>query len=845
MQGGTESFAETRLGASIFQTRGPEDGATAREQVATLRLEAGAMLGEFRLVRKLGEGGMGAVWEAEQTTVGRKVALKLIRPEQVSPQHIEFFHREARAGGRLRHPGIVGVHAAGEIEGVHYIAQELVQDGHDLSDVLAELRKGERLPDSYYDEVAQFCEEVATAMHAAHGAGVIHRDLKPQNILIDGSGAPKVTDFGLARLVDENSLSGEVILGTLFYMSPEQAAAKRRGIDTRADIFSLGVLLYEMLTLRRPFEGDTGPQILEKILGEDPPPPHKVRSLVPTELSVICMKALEKAPEHRYQTMADLARDLRSYRNNESIIAKPPGPIQRSRKWVQRHPTLSVAYTVGVFAFVAISVMLFITFRAKSDLEESNVDLAKARNQAEENAREATRARDVADRRAEDVLRLSAIKEVRDLEARARDLWPAVPEKIPAMDRWLADADDLLGERETFLAYRERLQEKAPEYDPADPASTPVFADSQDAWVYETLSNLIADLDHLADPDPWVGTRASVAARRESARTLHQRSIGDHAEAWEEAASEIFFDERYGELDLAPQLGLVPIGTDPGSGLWEFWHVDSGERPRRSVADGSLEFTAKTGLVLVLIPGGTDLLGAQVRDPAAPNYDPDSRADEVLHEVTLAPFFVSKFEMTQAQWLRTMGSNPSYFGPGEDLGEIDAIHPVEQVSWEEAEHCLRRLGLALPTEAQWEYAARAGTDTPWWCGAAKECLQESANLADVSIPPGLYANETWDDGFSTPAPVGSYLPNPFGLYDVLGNVWEWCQDWYLPYREDPAAGHGLRSLSGEGEVRDRVYRGGGFGSPAISARSARREHFTPNSRDDDLGLRPARPVDEE
>jgi formylglycine-generating enzyme required for sulfatase activity len=255
--------------------------------------------------------------------------------------------------------------------------------------------------------------------------------------------------------------------------------------------------------------------------------------------------------------------------------------------------------------------------------------------------------------------------------------------------------------------------------------------------------------------------------------------------------------------------------------------------------------------VLVLLPGGSFSLGA-VREsgggPGPTNIDSQAAVDEgPVRDVELAPFFLSKYEMTQAQWVRFAGTNPSYWVPGKRIGDRDvtALHPVEQVSWEECSETLRRLGLVLPTEAQWEYACRAGTRTPWHTGTDAQSLSGYANLADegssayfskeVRVEAGLR------DGYVSHAPVGSYRPNPFGLYDVHGNVWEWCRDGYAPYAEhELAPGDGYRAVP---SARFRVYRGGGFYDSSYRARAAVRGHDGPAYRDLNLGVRPARAID--
>ncbi|MCP4846060.1 MAG: serine/threonine protein kinase, partial [Actinomycetia bacterium] len=217
---------------------------------------------------------------------------------------------------------------------------ELVEEACDLRRALDGIREEDELPGDYYEQSALFLAETADALEVAHAAGVIHRDLKPANILVTPDDHPKVSDFGLAKLTDEHSISlaGDLV-GTYFYMSPEQVAAKRMGLDHRTDVFSLGVVLYEMLTLVRPFEGDTTEQVAHKILVVDPPPPNELRSKVPRDLAVICGKAMEKDPERRYGSMAELAADLRRHLADEAILARPPGTLERAVKWAKRNPT--------------------------------------------------------------------------------------------------------------------------------------------------------------------------------------------------------------------------------------------------------------------------------------------------------------------------------------------------------------------------------------------------------------------------------------------------------------------------------------------------------------------------
>ncbi|MCB9897708.1 MAG: protein kinase [Planctomycetes bacterium] len=350
-------------------------------------VRAGQVLADYRLVRRIGQGGMGQVWEAEQLSLRRRVALKLIRPDRAGDSVVLRFGREARAGGRVDHAGIVSVFAAGEVDGIHFIAMQFV-DGEDLSDLIARMRDEPRVHGADYRRIAALFADVADAVNSAHRAGILHRDIKPQNILLGPDGSPKVTDFGLAYLADEaarQALPG--LVGTYPYMSPEQAAGKDVVIDGRSDVFSLGAVLYEVLTLRRAFEGDSGDQILQRVLEHEPPDPRTVRSRVPGDLAVICMKALAKNRNTRYASMGAFADDLRRFLRNEPILARPPGVVSRATKWVARHPAWGTGLGLGTLLLAVVSVLLLREFelRRTAEVQRDRAD-TNART-ADENAR--------------------------------------------------------------------------------------------------------------------------------------------------------------------------------------------------------------------------------------------------------------------------------------------------------------------------------------------------------------------------------------------------------------------------------------------------------------------------
>lgn len=326
------------------------------EPVLGTRLVVGDQVGEFRLEALLGRGGQGMVWRAHQESFDRYVALKIVRPERLSERSLSLFHREARAGGRFSHADIVAIHEWGESDGVHWIAQELVPGGRTLRDVIDEERDsvGESPPD--YRWTAECVARVAIAMQTVHEAGVIHRDLKPTNLLLTPSGTPKITDFGLARIGAEAALSatGDV-RGTYCYMSPEQVSGVRETVDHRSDIFSLGVVLYEMLALQRPFAGDTEHQIAEQIRTREPADPRSIRSQVPRDLAVIAGKALQKSPSARYSTMTEFAADLRRFLAGQPIHAKPTNAVVRAVLWAKRRPVPSIPAVALLLVIVLVT----------------------------------------------------------------------------------------------------------------------------------------------------------------------------------------------------------------------------------------------------------------------------------------------------------------------------------------------------------------------------------------------------------------------------------------------------------------------------------------------------------
>lgn len=334
-----------------------DDPATPRASAAASSL-VGQRLGDFDILSEIGRGGMGIVYEARQVPLKRIVALKVLNGGiSNSPRAVLRFRREAEAAAMLQHPGIVPIFATGEERGLHYYAMELIS-GPSMDRITP--RAAPSTSDDFC-RIAALVADVALALDHAHSQGIIHRDVKPSNLILSTDGRLRISDFGLARFAENPAMTlTDEIIGSPAYMSPEQAAG-RTPIDHRSDVYSLGVTLYEMLALRQPFTGSRRDELLFKIIHDEVPPPSGWNSCIPYQLETICLKAIAKDPARRYQTAAGLARDLAQFCAGLSIAARRPGRVHRCWNWVRRKPGVSALVGVllvtmvlaGYFAHVA------------------------------------------------------------------------------------------------------------------------------------------------------------------------------------------------------------------------------------------------------------------------------------------------------------------------------------------------------------------------------------------------------------------------------------------------------------------------------------------------------------
>lgn len=779
----------------------------------------------YTTVGELGRGGMGQVDEALDERLLRHIAVK--RPLAPDAQGVlgEFLRErraqrlvaEARLLASLRHPGIPPVHDIGEdSDGTLYFTMSVVRGTH-FGLLIEDLHT--RTPKWSLVRALDAVERACRTLAFAHDCGVVHRDVKPTNLMVGTEGQVHVLDWGVAieRAVaklerfaategqDFEWLPSSEVVGTLAYMAPEHAAGAGAPDDPRLDVYGVGALLYHLISGAPPYSEVNeldGHALLEHVGKRHGPAPLSERAATaPQDLVAIVERAMARDLHVRYATMDALADDLRAFLELRPVAAARAGATYGLRVWTKRNrgAALALLLTVAAAAMAAVTVLRTLA-HVEKDLERARSLQELATIAAQTSAHEAHE-RAVDGMLPADCWRLDVLRE------RHRALGPATPGLTPGIRAWITDTEALLRHRPLHEAALARLRaldtaggteraaqmgflstelvrardeqaqafaelRRSPEVPERVAAATRSserlervllelentrkwhFPAPDTQWRHDTLAALLVAMDELAI------LRELECERVVYADSVRERSLDCPAarDLWDAACAEIQDPGRcpvYAGLVLSPQLGLLPLGRDPGSGLHEFAHLASGVPAERDPTTSTIALREESGLVLILLPG----------DAAA----------------AIEPFFISKFEVTQAQWLRWTRKNPSLLHPDnlELVQRVTLLHPVGRLSFSSADHELGRLGLVIPEYEEWRYAALAGAKTEYCTGADPASLLGHANVADRATlrdwPQSVLAYSDYDDGWSTTAPVATFAPNRFGLYDVHGNASEFTR----------------------------------------------------------------------
>jgi len=737
------------------------------------RIEADRMeslrIGRYVLHAPLGSGGMGDVFLAFDTRMERFAALKqLPAATWQDVAAVQRFRQEVKAAAKLKHPNIVTAYDAGEHEGRHYLVMEYIE-GRDLAAVV---RADGPLP---VPAALDYLLQTARGLAFAHAHGVVHRDIKPANLLVGREGLVKILDLGLARLEDRRPLVAAVrdgltnsghILGTVDYMAPEQAA-DTRDADARADIYSLGCTFYRLLTGEALYAEET---VVKKLLAhrDQPIPSLRVRRAdVSPAYDALFQRMVAKRPEDRQQSMQQVIDEFTAARVGAAVA---PHSAAVNAVKVSRNSD-EVDSAAGL---VDLQPML------KHEPTQDELDTAP---------------------RSETTLSSLPRPPI------------TLPARVPSTRMW-------------------RVVAAAAAVAAAVAGIILWFQDPED----RTAAKLESPTGGHPPPTPSAET-ASPTILRSATSSRDSQAIVVSAPA-----------------GVAPQRAQAPFNAAAAHVHQHDWAQFLGAK---------IELENDVGMELRLIPPGEFSMGTSNEEIAALVLSEKNPIGKQVvgsqgprHRVTISrPFYVGTTEVTQAQYRSVMNGNPAAFSPrGPQSVAVVGLDtdrfPVESVSWFEAVEFCNQLsrreklaeyyrieqdvvsvgggaGYRLPTEAEWEYACRAGSETPFWPGSDLSRLSDAAWLGA--------------DGHERPHPVKAKSPNPFGLFDVHGNVWEWCFDWFGPYVAQPVTdpsgpSRPDRVLSG------RVMRGGGYNTSPTTARSAWRFINSPENRYPFGGFRIARNV---
>jgi serine/threonine protein kinase len=727
--------------------------------------------GRYQIVRALGKGAMGTVYLAEDTQLRRQVALKTPQFTGDSQQEmLERFYREARAAATLRHPCICPVYDVGDIDGRHYITMAYIE-GEPLSAFV-----GPAVPQTE-QQILNVVRKIAEALQEAHDQGIVHRDLKPSNIMIDRRGEPVIMDFGLARQAkqteDVRLTQTGVIVGSPAYMSPEQVEADPEKMGPASDQYSLGVILYELLTGQVPFQGSLA-SVMGQILSRQPTPPGKLRPGLDPRIEAVCLKMLAKNPADRFASLSAASQELTAIVGDSPARAAQVPPARKGRlRWVMT-AIAPVAALAAVVLFLRIGKTTI-----EFDINDPNVQVA---------------------------LRGATIT----VTGPAHETFTVEP-----------------GETDLTITHGDlKFKTAAFRLDKGDKEIVTIKLSG--STVAATLGGQELPVVPLSTaPKPNQPTAAKSEAQPPS-NAMASRANSSTAANSSARGSRLFL--------LEP-----PFGAPMAQRTQQAWarHLDV-----------SIEKTNSLGMKLKLVPPGQYTMGPY-----------EGHFVRITH-----PCYFGEYEVTRGQFAQFVAATsfhtlaevapggivldnaeqptkwlPDHRSTWRDPGFAqEDDHPVVQIAWSDAVAFCEWLSkkenakYRLPTEAEWEYACRAGTLSRYYNGSQIDEVTEIANVADASakkVFPKWGESVTTSDGYVYTSPVGHFRPNNFGLFDMLGNAAEWCSDRHdADYFKHSPTDDPQGPASGDA----RVGRGGGF---TRVAGSRHRYYGTDTFRRPDWGFR--------